>query len=118
METYAISAIVGLTPTIITQTEDRLIFTFTDGRMFKFWHGQDCCETVEIDDVNGDWSDLIGNPLLVADERVNDNNPERYESSTWTFYTFRSINGSVDVKWVGESNGYYSEHVDYGFINP
>ena len=111
--------IVGKTPTSIHQTTDEITFNFTDGSQCKFFHIQDCCETVEIEDVNGDWQDLIGNPLLVADERVSEDVPPRSEcwdvSNTWTFYTFRGVGGSVDVRWHGSSNGYYSESVDFAF---
>lgn len=110
-----VGTIVGKTPVSITQDDDEIIFVFTDGTACKFFHEQDCCEGVVIDDVNGDWDDLIGVPLLVSDERVGEQTEtgESYGSETWTFYTFRSIKGSVDVKWHGSSNGYYSESVDF-----
>ena len=115
-----IKDIVGKTPVEITVTNylEALVFLFDDGTACKFSHEQSCCESVYIEDVNGDWDDLIGTPLLVAEERVplGDDLPpldKWAESYTWTFYTFRSIKGSVDVRWYGESNGYYSEEVDF-----
>lgn len=94
---------------------DEIRFTMTNGITITFYHRQDCCESVNIDDVNGDWEDLIGQILIVAEERDSSNEAQQNEydeSFTWTFYTFRSLKGSVDVKWYGTSNGYYSESVD------
>jgi hypothetical protein len=112
--------IVGKTPTSITQNgDDEIVMSFSDGSTGVLYHEQDCCESVVIDDVNGDWVDLLGNPLLVADERVSESPPndavvsEWDDSNTWTFYTFRNVSGSVDVRWHGSSNGYYSEGVNF-----
>lgn len=102
----------GKTPVAILADENEIVFAFSDKTAVKFYHYQDCCEHVYVDDVNGDWQDLIGVPLLVAEARMSPRMNVEGGSETWTFYTFRSIKGSVDVRWYGESNGCYSEEVD------
>lgn len=100
--------------------DDEMIFTTTEGKKYKFYHWQDCCESVSIDDIVGDLSDLVGSPLLVAEECSDDDpkgfNPNAYDSYTWTFYKFATIKGYVDVRWFGTSNGYYSEGVSFAEI--
>lgn len=94
---------------------EELVFIFLNCKVI-FYHSQDCCEYVIIDDINGDLNDLKQTVLLVAEERISETaeNSEQHvgESNTWTFYTFRTLKGSVDVKWHGSSNGYYSESVN------
>lgn len=86
-----------------------------DGRTFRFWHSSDCCENVRIAEIHGDLADLIGHPLVEAEEVSSDGvpSPDNCESFTWTFYKFSTARGSVTVRWLGESNGYYSESVDF-----
>jgi len=113
--TYRIADMIGKTFTSVVEDGDSLVFKSDDGWKFTFEHMQDCCESVSIEDVSGDLSDLIGTPLLVAEER-DLRAPPLYagaESYTWTFYSFRTIKGTVDVRWYGSSNGYYSESVDF-----
>ena len=113
-----IESLVGLTLTSATGAIDdyEMVFITSDGRRFVFEHSQQCSETVAINDVIGDLSDLIGHPLVRAEARIGDI-PEyeydfrKYCSATWTFYEFATIKGSVTVRWLGESNGYYSEEV-------
>ena len=97
--------------------DDELIFSFSDGSKYRFYHDQDCCECVTIDDIVGDLADLVGNPLLICEavsEVPTEPKPNEWlDSFTWTFYKFGTIKGSVTVKWYGESNGYYSEKVDF-----
>ena len=95
---------------------DEMTFETAQGERFMFAHQQDCCERVDINDIVGDLQDLVGTPLLVA-EQVQGETPmdfeeEYHESVTWTFYKFATRKGYVDVRWLGESNGYYSESVD------
>lgn len=99
---------------IVDQSEDTIRFQFSDADVL-FYHHQNCCESVVIDDINGNFEDMVGDMLLLAEERVSDDETIS-ESGTWTFYTFRSLRASVDVKWYGTSNGYYSERVDIDVV--
>jgi len=114
----------GLVMTSVTMGgDDTLTFTCVDGRVFRYLHNQDCCESVYIEDIVGDLDDLVGEPLLVAEEVISNDNPdgvvkEYQDSFTWTFYKFATRKGYVDVRWYGESNGYYSESVDLVVFQP
>lgn len=97
-----------------------IIFTLDDGTKYKLYHSQDCCETVQIEDICGDLDDLIGTPILKAEKRRSeDRKPEypqpryRDDEESWTFYEIASIKGSVTIRWYGTSNGYYSEDVNF-----
>jgi hypothetical protein len=106
-----------MTEVVISSDYDIMLFKSSTGKTFKFIHYQDCCEGVSIEDVCGDLADLVGSPLLMAEEvdNLEDFHPDdsQYESCTWTFYKFGTSKGSVTVRWLGISNGYYSESVDY-----
>lgn len=92
----------------IRREEGSILFHLSNGAIYKQYHSQDCCESVWIEDINGDLDDLIGYPLLQAEE-VTQNDTNTSESATWTFYKFATIKGYVTIRWYGTSNGYYSE---------
>lgn len=113
------SSLAGKTLTAIevSQNRDEIVFATSEGEQYRMYHDQDCCESVGIEDIAGDLEDLIGSPILYAEESTSDKDPQGYEreyppeSTTWTFYRIGTIKGTVVLRWLGESNGYYSESV-------
>ena len=107
---------------IINDNKENVTLNTTQGT-YIMYHRQDCCESVELEDVVGDLEDIIGTPVLMAEERVSENKnpddmlvkdlPEYQDSFTWTFYEIATVKGSVTLRWYGESNGYYSESVEF-----
>ena len=99
-----------------------LRFHLTEDHYVRMYHSQDCCESVSIEDIVGDLDDLVGTPLLLVEEVSNYDGESKYEdaewseSETWTYYRFGTIKGSVDIRWYGTSNGYYSESVDIEIV--
>lgn len=113
--------LLGKTLTACRQdSDDRIVFECDDGKIYALYHSQDCCESVTIEDVCGDLADLVGTPILLAEEATSETPPEGsevYECDLWTFYKLRTIKGSVDIRWHGSSNGYYSVSVDFGEVS-
>ena len=114
------SDLVGKTLTKIhNNNDDILTFTTTEGAVYRMMHHQDCCESVSIEDIIGDLSDLEGTPILEAREDSGDLPPkDDYDDCyDWTFYNIRTIKGSVTIRWYGTSNGYYSTKADFEVLH-
>lgn len=113
-----LSELLGKTITKVTVGDNQITFDVDDGSSYKMYHSQDCCESVNVEDVCGDVENLVGSPILQAEESSSNDNPEgvakEYQDSfTWTFYRLATIKGTVVIRWYGESNGYYSESVEF-----
>lgn len=119
----AYDKMIGVTMTSVvvddSTGDNEMIFKAVNGDRFIFYHSQDCCENVRVEDTCGDLSDLVGAPILEATEtRCEDATGDdecTNDSGTWTFYRFSTVKGTVTVRWLGTSNGYYSESVDFRY---
>ena len=104
----------------VNKANDEIIFVEDSGKKYRMYHDQNCCESVSIEDICGNLDDLIGSPIIRASEDSNsETHPKGFipeyepDSFTWTFYNIATAKGHVTIRWYGESNGYYSESVDF-----
>ena len=115
--TLPIADFIGEVFKSVQRNEDEIVFVTTSNRKFCMNHELQCCENVEIESIVGDLEDLVDSPILLCEEAMSDNHAEdtdftyKEHSCTWTFYKFATIKGYVDIRWIGKSNGYYSESV-------
>lgn len=108
-------------------SDEEIRIELDNGEVYSLNHMQDCCESVRIEDIYGDLEDLLNTPILSAECVSSNHNDESFskddkdfmdtytlsESYTWTFYKISTIKGSVTLRWLGTSNGYYSEEVNF-----
>jgi hypothetical protein len=103
---------------------DQVLFELDNGEKYGLQHADDCCESVDIEDICGNLDDLIGLPILLAEESTNsEKHPDGVileyepESFTWTFYRLQTEKGFVTIRWYGTSSGYYSESVSFNALD-
>lgn len=92
--------------------DDSIVINFEDGSSLEMYHEQDCCEEVWIEDIESnknidDYKDAVVIDMYVTTAE----NTASSESGTFTFYNLNTSKGSINIRWNGESNGYYSEEV-------
>ena len=98
------------------EESDYITFECSDETMYVMKHSQSCCEYVRLYDITGEVESLLNNEITMAEESESNAREEDidYDSShTWTFYKLATVKGYVTLRWLGESNGYYSESVDF-----
>lgn len=120
-KTYDAAELRGKIVTAISQKGNHEITITTEDAAYRMSHHQDCCESVHVHSVVGDLQWLVGLPLVVTEETVirdtqdwpaDMEKPDYLDSWTITIYSFATALAKVQIRWLGESNGYYSESVD------
>lgn len=114
MSDTSIQSLVGevLTYIDIDETSDQIMLTTKSGRSVMIYHQQDCCESVRIESTEGDWGNLIGKVIVSASDNA-ERSETMFGTETKTELRFVVDGSTVISRWIGESNGYYSESVDF-----
>lgn len=114
----SLEIIVGKTIERITEEQDdTILFECSGEDAFQAYHLQDCCEYVRVFDIEGNLQDLVGLEITSVSEQIIDDvfpadmGTPNNDSWTVTIHTFEAGGVKVRVRWLGESNGYYSESV-------
>ncbi len=118
-EKHKMSKITNILGMVESSTEIIIELEASDGSVsnIKFYHEQDCCESVWVDQVDNNVERHIGAYIYAIREKVScdeEENEDEYsdDSNTWTFYDIETSKGRLSFRWHGASNGYYSESVD------
>lgn len=107
----------------LEQYSDCVTLYMTNGRVFDLIHHQECCENVSLEDFIGDMESLVNAKILNAYISSNQSpmdilkpkkpDTEMDDSFKWSFYNIDTDKGPIWMRWLGESNGYYSEEVEF-----
>lgn len=93
-----------------------LTITLSDESEWVMYHEQDCCENVWLESGLEDLASLVGQKLLLVESvskvRYTEDALED-ERVRWTYYKFATVKSSATLRWVGKSNGWYSEQVNF-----
>ena len=114
----AIATLYGKTITSVhaegPQSQVGLRLVFDDGSNYAQGHHQGPLEQAYVEDINPPLSTLVGGVLSHVE--VSTKGASGQEGALWTFYKIHTSKGTCDIRWHGESNGYYSasitEYVD------
>src|ERR1700679_2784248 len=103
MEEVNISDLLGKTLVwveVVNVVNDEIHFKCSDGSIYNMFHSQQCCENVEIEDIDGDLQDLIGSPITIAEEVTSDKITSN-DDEEWTFYKIGTIKDTLTIRWYG-----------------
>jgi hypothetical protein len=108
---------------VINDENTQLLIQIGDERYLMYNEYQYGCDAVDVElaDICGDLNDLIGSPLLQAEEESNEQTLDDRQSgevTDWTFYKLATVKGRVTLRWVGTPNVYYSERMNFARLEP
>jgi hypothetical protein len=97
-----VSSLMGHTFNYCHKIDDGIVFG-NNAITVTFRHVQECCEDVWLEDINGKLNDLVGFPIVRAEEKHG-----MTGNIKWYFYTIATKNGYVDLRFSSEDNSMYS----------
>lgn len=99
----------------LSDDSDKVTIITKCGKSGIFYHEQDCCESVYLSDFIFSGSKPDG-ALIISAEIETSSAAVDCGHETWSFYKINTTKGELWMRWIGESNGYYSEDVDFCLV--
>lgn len=120
MSTITYDKLIGEVFTDVSgKRQDEEFILTNDNFYVAIYVPDDCCNQGWLEDVDGDIKDLLESPITMFEEVGSrerdigyDSENHYQDSCTWTYYKIGSEKGSVTLRFVGTSNGYYCERAD------
>lgn len=102
----------GRTFSEVFRVEETIVLRELNGAEYRLMHEQNCCEWVTLESIVGDLNYLTFSPILLAESSDGYIQAEdSINGVAWTFYKLATINGYVDIRWIGDTDNRYSEEV-------
>lgn len=92
-----------------------IVIDTEEGPRYRMYHCQNCCEHVRVTNASAHINDKLGKVLSVKEE-IDCDIAGGDDSATETTFTIKTDKGKIKIEWLGESNGYYGEGVDFDEI--
>lgn len=111
--------IIGAKITDVSQGDEYdflLTISTNKGLTLKFYHEQDCCESVWLEDGFDDLKSMIGKEILDIEYIFNQTDEpleDVDDSYTWHYTNIKTIDKDCQLRFFGTSNGFYSEDIDF-----
>lgn len=102
----------------IYKGSELIVFYGKSGYAVKMFHEQNCCEHVSVESIDNPDDIYTDTSFCRITESTNssEDNGDMSYSYTWTFYNIQTDKGWATIRWYGESNGYYSEAVNFEIL--
>lgn len=94
----------------IDDSINQIKFVDDKNNVYIMHHKQDCGENMFIEGIYGNPEDILGSPIIRAEEIINYNEIPLYEDCldyTWKLYEIATNKSCISIRWYGELNGYY-----------
>ncbi len=88
---------------------EEVILTTQCGNVYQMGHVQEGDEHISLYSLRGNLDDVLHTPIVSVDEDIDDDSCDSPVSRTWTDYRIVTAKGAFSIRWLGISDGNYSD---------
>ncbi len=88
---------------------EEVILTTQCGNVYQMGHVQEGDEHISLYSLRGNLDDVLHTPIVSVEEDIDDDSCDSPVSRTWTYYRIVTAKGAFSIRWLGISDGNYSD---------